>query len=69
MERLLIDIKHLLVVVAVVLIYIGFCQGLLVFEKVRPSRAEAKSEGIMKVDLVKVGSYYISKWEFLGGKK
>lgn len=69
MEELVRDIKYLLIFMAILLTIATACQVFLVAEKIRPSRAEARNEEIMKVDLVKVGGYYISKWEFLRGKK
>lgn len=69
MERLLKDIRSLLVMAVLLLSVIGGCQISLMLKVTKASRAEAKSEEITKVDLVKVGGYYVSKWEFLGEKK
>ena len=69
MERHLKDIKFLLYLAVLFLGIIVCCQICLVTVASEPSRAEAKSEQVIKVDIVKVGSYYISKHEFLGGKK
>lgn len=69
MERYLKSIYYLLVLMVILLSIITGCQIFLATEATEPSRAEAKSESIQKVDLAKVGGYYISKWEFLGGKK
>lgn len=69
MEEHLKDIKRILVIVVFLLVIIAICQMAMVFERVKPSPVEARVEEIMKVDLVKVGGYHISKWEFLGGKR
>lgn len=68
-EGLLKHATDLLVCILCCLIVIAACQVLLAIERMKPLRVEARSEEIMKVDIVKVGGYYISKWEFLGGKK
>lgn len=69
MEEHLNDIKRLLATVVILLVIVAVCQVVTVLERVRPSSVEARVEEIVKVDLVRVGGYHISKWEFLGGKK
>jgi len=68
MEEHLKDIKHLLVAVIALLIIITLCQSCLLLEATRPSRAEAKSESIQKVNLVKIGGNYVFLNDIIGSR-
>ena len=49
----------------VVLTVIAVCLVLLTLKSFQPVRAVAKVEAVQKIDLVKIGGYYVSKWEVL----